>query len=116
MPHGHIREFGTGAGGKLFPDERVDELPKLTYMRVWRAARLATLSKEVQKSPLAQTPYDLRHACVSTWLNGGVPATQVTEWAGHSVEVLLRSYAKCLDGHDEVARHRVQKALGYGPT
>jgi len=85
-------------------------------MRVWRAARLATFSKAVQESPFAQTPYDLRHACVSTWLNGGVSATQVAEWAGHSVEVLLKVYAKCLDGHDEVARRRVQAALGHGPT
>jgi hypothetical protein len=32
---------------------------------------------------------------VSTWLNGGVPAADV---AGHSVEILLKIYAKCLDG------------------
>jgi hypothetical protein len=82
----------------------------------WWAARLATFSRDVHESPLAQTPCDLRHACVSTWLNGGVPATQVAEWAGHSVEVLLKIYVKCLDGHDEVARRRVQEALGYGPT
>ena len=62
---------------------------------------------------LARTPYDLRHACLSTWLNGGVPATQVAEWAGHSVEVLLKVYAKCLDGHDEISRCRVQEALGH---
>jgi hypothetical protein len=53
------------------------------------------------------------HACVSTWLNGGVPATQVAEWAGHSVEVLLKVYATCLDGQDEIARRRVQEALGH---
>ncbi|MGB6161275.1 MAG: tyrosine-type recombinase/integrase [Pseudonocardiaceae bacterium] len=116
MLHDHIREFGTGAGGRLFPDERADELPKLTYMRVWRAARLATFSKALQESPLARSPYDLRHAWVSAWLNGGVPATQVAEWAGHSVEVLLKIYAKCLDGHDEAARRRVQEALGHSPT
>ena len=28
-------------------------------------------------SPLRRRPYDLRHAAVSTWLNGGVPALQV---------------------------------------
>lgn len=28
---------------------------------------------------LARTPYDLRHAAVSTWLNGGVPPTTVAE-------------------------------------
>jgi hypothetical protein len=50
---------------------------------------------------------------VSTWLNGGVPATQVAEWAGHSVEVLLKVYAKCLDGQDETARRRVMAALGH---
>jgi integrase len=110
--HKHIATFGTDASGRLFPGERAEELPKLTYMRVWRSARRATFSKTAQASPLAQTPYALRHACVSTWLNGGVPATQVAEWAGHSVEVLLKVYAKCLDGHDEIARRRVQEALG----
>ena len=64
-------------------------------------------------TPLAATPYALRHACVSTWLNGGVPAPQVAEWAGHSVEVLLKVYAKCLDGQDALARRRVEQALGH---
>jgi integrase len=67
----------------------------------------------VAAGPLAATPYSLRHACVSTWLNGGVPAPQVAEWAGHSVEVLLKVYAKCLDGQDAVARQRVMRALGH---
>jgi hypothetical protein len=47
------------------------------------------------------------------WLNGGVPATTVAEWAGHSVEILLRIYAECLDGGDALIRQRVQMALGY---
>jgi hypothetical protein len=45
-----------------------------------------------------------------------VPATTVAEWAGHSVEVLLRIYAKCLDGGDTLVRRRVQAALGYADT
>jgi hypothetical protein len=49
---------------------------------------------------------------VSTWLNAGVPATQVAEWAGHSVEVLLRVYAKCLEGQDEIDKRRIVAALG----
>jgi len=60
---------------------------------------------------LARRPYDLRHAAVSLWLNAGVPATQVAEWAGHSVNVLLRVYAKCIYGQDEAVRQRVQVAL-----
>lgn len=53
---------------------------------------------------------------MSTWLNGGVPPTTVAEWAGHSVEVLLRIYAKCLDGSDALIRQRVQAVLGYADT
>jgi hypothetical protein len=46
-------------------------------------------------------------------LNGGIPATQVAEWAGHSVEIPLKIYAKCLDGGQEHLRARVQAALGH---
>jgi hypothetical protein len=38
----------------------------------------------------------------------------VAEWAGHSVEILLKIYAKCLDGGVELLRRRVQAALGHG--
>jgi hypothetical protein len=38
------------------------------------------LTAAEQASPLARRPYDLRHACLSTWLNGGVYPTQVAEW------------------------------------
>lgn len=61
-------------------------------------------------SPLAKRPYDLRHAAVSTWLNAGVPPTQVAEWAGHSVAVLLKVYAKCIVGQDAAARRRIEEA------
>jgi predicted DNA-binding transcriptional regulator AlpA len=52
-----------------------------------------------------------RHACLSTWLNGGVYPTQVAEWAGHSVDVLLWIYAKCVVGQDELAKRRISEAL-----
>jgi hypothetical protein len=45
------------------------------------------------------------------WLNGGVAPTQVAEWAGHSLNVLLRIYAKCLVGQDEIARRLISEAL-----
>jgi hypothetical protein len=32
-------------------------------------------------------------------------------WAGHSVEVLLRIYAKCVVGRDLAARRRIEQAL-----
>ncbi|MER5264184.1 hypothetical protein ABTZ99_19130 [Actinosynnema sp. NPDC002837] len=39
----------------------------------------------------------------------------VAEWAGHSAEVLLKIYAKCLDGEAAAVRQRVEAALGYRP-
>ena len=49
---------------------------------------------------------------MSTWLNSGVPATQVAEWAGHSVAVLLRVDAKWIAGQGDVAREQIGRALG----
>jgi integrase len=86
-------------------------LPSITYRRAWDRARKAALTTEHYCSPLARRPYDLRHACLSTWLNGGVPATQVAGWAGHSVEMLLRVYAKCLDGQHTIDKRRITEAL-----
>ena len=37
--------------------------------------------------------------------------TQVAEWAGHGVDVLLRIYAKCIAGLDELAKRRISEAL-----
>jgi integrase len=69
--HAHIAAFGLAADGRLFRGERNDEeLPKGTINKTWRRARAEVFVPEVLASPLAATPYDLRHAAVSTWLNG----------------------------------------------
>ena len=107
----HLAHFGTTADGRLFAGVRGGELPTITYRRAWIKARQTALTAAEQASPLARRPYDLRHACLSTWLNGGVYPTQVAEWAGHGVDVLLRIYAKCVAGQDELAKRRISEAL-----
>jgi integrase len=107
----HLVNFATASDGRLFDGVRGGELPTITYRRVWIKARQTALSTAEQASPLARRPYDLRHACLSTWLNGGVYPTQVAEWAGHGVDVLLRIYAKCVVGQDELAKRRISEAL-----
>ena len=107
----HLAEVGTAPEGRLFGGVRGGELPTITYRRAWIKARQIALTEAEQASPLARRPYDLRHACLSTWLNGGVYPTQVAEWAGHSVDVLLRIYAKCVVGQDELAKRRISEAL-----
>jgi len=108
----HLETFGTGPGGRVFSGVHGDELASITYRRVWDKARRAALTPGEYVSPLAKRVYDLRHACVSTWLNGGVPPAQVAEWAGHSIAVLLKVYAKCIDGQDQIAKRRIEDALG----
>lgn len=107
----HLDRFGTGSDGRLFVGPRGGAIGDSRYSKVWQAARKAALTPAEARSPLARRPYDLRHAALSTWLNAGVPATQVAEWAGNSVEVLLRVYAKCIVGQDEVAKRRIEEAM-----
>jgi integrase len=118
----HINVYGPSVGGRLFVTRTGKAGTPLagpyshpismgTAYRVWKQARRAALTPEQFESPLARRPYDLRHACLSTWLNAGVPATQVAAWAGHSVMVLLKVYAQCLEGQDEMAMRRIDAAL-----
>ncbi|GAA0830190.1 hypothetical protein GCM10009525_29920 [Streptosporangium amethystogenes subsp. fukuiense] len=48
---------------------------------------------------------------VSLWLNTGVHAPEAAERAEHGVDVLLKVYAKCIDGQREVANQRILAAL-----
>lgn len=109
----HIDEYGYGPSGRLFCGDRGGEVPMITYTRVWRAARRLALTEEVQSTPLAGRPYDLRHAAVSTWLAGGIDPAKVAEWAGHSVSVLMDIYAACLDGQEVLALRLMQRSLGH---
>jgi integrase len=112
--HRHISEFGTAPDGRLFRGHRGGDLSESVYGRVWQGARRLAFIPAIASSPLAGRPYDLRHACLSTWLNAGVDPTQVAEWAGNSVDVLLRVYAKCIAGRDELNRRRIEEALRDG--
>jgi len=48
---------------------------------------------------------------VSLWLNSGVPATEAARRAGHSVAVLLKIYAHCVDGRSDQANARIAANL-----
>lgn len=74
------------------------------------------MSEEEYAPPLAKRPYDPRHACVSTWLGGGVPSTQCAEWAGHSVAVWHQIYAKVIAGLQDQSRERIERVLGLDET
>ncbi|WP_150241370.1 tyrosine-type recombinase/integrase [Nocardiopsis quinghaiensis] len=106
----HMEKFGTDPKGRLFTGIRGGPLATITYRRAWEWAREEALSDAEAASPLARRPYDLRHTCVSTWLNAGVSETLVAQWAGHSVGVLKKIYAKCLVGEEDRAKEQIEEA------
>jgi len=108
----HLDRFGTDTDGRVFRGERGGELATITYIRLWDRARATALGEvEAARSPLGRRPYDLRHAAVSTWLASSSDPAQVAEWAGHGVDVLLKVYAKVLDGRQDETLRRIQETL-----
>jgi integrase len=106
----HLKQYGTGPQGRVFVGARGAALTDRAYLAVFHKARGAAFSEAERASLLARRPYDLRHAAVSTWLKAGVAPPQIAEWAGHSVGVLLRVYAKCVTGTQDEAKRRILEA------
>ena len=106
----HLKRYGTGPEGRIFTLARGGVLTDRAYLAVFHKARAAAFTKDETASLLARRPYDLRHAAVSTWLKATADAPQVADWAGHSVAVLLRVYAKCISGQQDEAKRRIEEA------
>lgn len=104
-------DSGEAHDDRLFRSERGNVVSGSNYFRVWQMARPLALKPDQVDSPVAGRPYDLRHAAVSLWLSAGVPATEVAERAAHTVDVLLKVYAKCIDGQRDVINKRIAQAL-----
>lgn len=108
----HLDEFGTGPDGHVFSGIQRGELasqsptaahgtrragPRLTHPNTHRGLPGAYMTCAMHASLLGSTAV--------------VPPAQVAEWAGHSVAVLLKVYAKCIDGQDQIAKRRIEDAL-----
>ncbi|WP_018088326.1 tyrosine-type recombinase/integrase [Streptomyces sp. FxanaC1] len=96
------------AGGLFFSGEKGGLLAGSVYRRAWDKARKAVLSEHEYSSPVGKRVYDLRHTCLTTWLNHGIPPAQVAEWAGNSVPVLLSTYARCIAGQIAELQQRIE--------
>jgi hypothetical protein len=97
--------------GRLFRSEKGNPIQPSTWWQVWQKVRALSLTPTQATSPLLRRPYDLRHSGVTRRLNSGTPATEVAAWAGHSVEVLMRVYARCMTGLEDVWIARMDQAL-----
>ena len=106
-----MEKAGTGPGRRIFTGPRGGIVAEWGYLEVFHKARREALGDADAATPLMSRPYELRHAAVSTWLSAGVPAAQVAEWAGHSTDVLLRVYVKCIAGQQSEAKRRIEDAM-----
>ena len=93
---------------------RTEKIGEPPWWQVWQKVRAKSLTPRQLASPLMKRPYDLRHSGITWRLNSGVPATEVAAWAGHSVEMLMRVYARCVVGLEHVWIGRIDDALHLG--
>lgn len=106
----HMNAFEPGPDRRLFVSHYRKVLSSRTCQKVFSKARDIAYTETEAASPLTTRIYHLRHSCLSRWLNAGVPATQVAEWAGNSVEILLRIYAHLIDGEIHLHQKRIEAA------
>lgn len=107
----HVLRYGLAADGRIFFTPPGGSYSSSAYSHVWQEARKLALTPAQVTSSLAARPYDLRHAAVTLWLNSGVPAPEVARRAGHSVDVLLRVYARCMDDDQRHNNARIELGL-----
>ena len=81
-----------------------------------RSARVSTAASGTRRSPRDRQPgplrpYDLRHAALSLWLASRASPAEIAARAGHSVHVLLTTYAHVLPGYGQIANGLIDRAL-----
>lgn len=96
---------------RLFPGAHGGEMSGEVYRRAWAKARQKVLTPAEYASPLGRRVYDLRHTCLTTWLNSGVAPARVAAWAGNSVPILLAIYVNCIIGDEDDMKRRIEDAL-----
>ncbi|MFI1865825.1 tyrosine-type recombinase/integrase [Streptomyces jumonjinensis] len=113
MLRAHLKEFGTAKDGRLFTNERLGLVGSSTYWRVWKDAREYALPPDLQASMLGGRPYDLRHTCITMWLNAGVPVAEVARRVGNSPEVIHRVYEGCIYGQEATMNAKIEQELDW---
>ena len=81
------------------------------YAEVWQEARTAgphSRSGRLSAGPAAVRPAARGRLALAERRRTG---PEVAERAGHGVDVLLRVYAKCIDGQEEIVNRRIEDAL-----
>jgi integrase len=108
----HVELHGTAPDGRLFRTASGGIYLPSTLWTVLQAARKLAFTRPQQASPAGPPALRLpaRGHLLAAERRNAPP--QVAEWAGHTVEVLLRTYAHCIDGDEDRWLGAMEAALG----
>lgn len=111
MLRAHVNRFDVAPDGRLLRNQAGNYVDAAAYGLTWARAREYALTRTERTSRLAKRLYDPRHAGISFWLYFGVDPAEGARRAGQSIEVLLRHYAKFLDGLREQANRLIEQSM-----
>ncbi len=86
--------------GRVFTTSKGTPMSSTSYSVAWKRARAHLWPGSTVLADV--TLYDLRHSAATLMLRAGVMPAEVARRLGHSVDVLMRTYAGVLD--DEADR------------
>lgn len=109
----HLAEFPDGPEGRLFYGVRSASMPSTTYMQAWRGpdGRPHAASAEVPARPSTVRPSPCLRLDLAQRRRGRPASSRL---AGHGVDVLLKIYAKTVEGQETIAKRRIETALKDG--
>ncbi len=96
----HLSRFPP-AGNRVFTTSTGNPMSSTSYSAAWKRAR-SDRWPSASSTFARATLYDLRHSAATLMLRSGIVPAEVARRLGHSVDVLMRTYAGVLD--DEVER------------
>lgn len=97
----HIAAYGLAPDGRIFTNSAGSPISK-TFSDAWRPC---VVKRFPAPHPFCDLrPYDLRHVHASALIAEGMSPPKIAKRLGHSVTVLLETYAGFFDDEDDAER------------
>lgn len=96
--------LGLGDDDLLFRTRNGNRPTESNWGRSLKRAALAAGHKAIRV-------YDLRHAAATSWIQAGVPLKECARRLGNSVETLVSTYIGAMEGDEQLANQRIDRAL-----
>lgn len=95
--------------GRIFTNNKGESLSDSTINRHWKQSRI---NHGLPQGTLQRT-YDLRHLTATTWIQAGLPITEIASRLGHSPQVCLRIYAHTIESQKDHYNEMISSTLNH---